>query len=764
MSIVRKIIKFIFIIAFIAISCASFVQVEAAERSAAVIRVHGPFSTERLRAAEREVERVKGEGAEVIVFEFSDQGRSFASYSQLARTIRRLHDKEQIETIAYIPEKALGMTLLAVFACESIVADAYAEIGRVLPLPKIISDDEDISAYVSVSVQRVVNKIRSFAEAGGHDPLVAAAMADKKIMLYEIVQDGQRKLVDQAGFEKYTQRSEPAWQMKGSGPVVGANQTLLLDGQRAKGLGLVIGLAENRDELAERWSLLWMESSLVGQADDDEPNQVSEKADGESVEHRLFDPNQEHKAVVIVCAEMVDDGMYESIKRRTEAAIDDGATYIIYQIDTFGGALHSAISIWDYFMHEVAPRAHTVAYIPTKAISAGALISVACNDIIMKKSTQIGDCAPIIMGGKLEGVEREKAESPTRSYFEAAAAENGYPVALCKAMVTINLKVYRVRNLETGKNEYFEEDDLPKDSYRYDLESKKLVVKGDQLLTWYADKAVEHGLARVVVDDLEGALTFLEKRDSVSFDRPVETVETNWSEEIVRWLNSPAVAGILLMAGLLGVYAELNSPGLGLPGAVAVIAFTVLFGSKYMIGLANWWEILVFLIGIGLLIIEIFIFPGFGVAGITGVFLIFFSFIAMMVANEPGQLPIPQAPMEWEGLERNFYSSLIALVGFFIGAYLITRYLPKIPLANRLVLSGSAGQGASQTILSDRPQEKPAVSVGDQGETKTELRPSGLAKFACGSFNVVSRGQFIEAEREVVVVEIEGNSIVVKEI
>jgi len=185
----------------------------------------------------------------------------------------------------------------------------------------------------------------------------------------------------------------------------------------------------------------------------------------------------------------------------------------------------------------------------------------------MKKATLIGDCAPIIMGGgKLEGVEREKVESPTRTYFVNAAKANGYPVALCKAMVTMNLEVYQVKNLQTNEYEYFEEEDLPTDSFVYGLEGKKLIVKGDQLLTLGADEAYSYGLARVVVDDLEEAVAFLEGRDKVAFGRPVETVDTNWSEGVVRWLNSPAVTGILLMVGLLGVYAELNSPGLGFRG------------------------------------------------------------------------------------------------------------------------------------------------------------------------------------------------------
>ncbi|KPK73369.1 MAG: hypothetical protein AMJ79_15150, partial [Phycisphaerae bacterium SM23_30] len=387
--------------------------------------------------------------------------------------------------------------------------------------------------------------------------------------------------------------------------------------------------------------------------------------------------DQTPKAVVIVCADMVDLGMYESIKRRTEIALADGATYLIYQIDTDGGLVDSARSIWDYLMHDVAQRGvKTVAYINKKAFSAGALISVACQDIIMKEAAQIGDCAPIMLGGTIEGVEREKMESPLRSYFDAAANLNGYPAALCRAMVTDSLEIYQVENTETGESEYFEKTDLPSDENKYDLKNKRIIVKEGELLTFTASEAFEHGLSRTVVkglDDqaLEEALVFLENRDAVKFPRPIEFFNTNWSEELVRWLTNPVVAGVLLMIAMIAIYVELNSPGLGLPGAVAVAAFAVLFGSKFLVGMANWWEIAVFFIGLALLATEIFVIPGFGIAGISGVGMIIFSFVAMMVRNAPDQSPIPVSPVDWQMFQNQLVWSLAGVVLFLVAAYFL---------------------------------------------------------------------------------------------
>jgi membrane-bound serine protease (ClpP class) len=222
------------------------------------------------------------------------------------------------------------------------------------------------------------------------------------------------------------------------------------------------------------------------------------------------------KAAVIPCKGLVDEALFESIKRRSQTAMAAGADYLIYEIGTYGGLVDAADSIAKYFIQIVGGRARTVAYVTTEAISAGALISVSCNDIIMRKSTTIGDCAPITLGGKLEGVEREKAESFVRAAFQRAAEANGYPELLLKAMVTMQTEVWRVKDLKTGQWELFEGETLPADANKYDVEGAEEIVGPDELLTLTASQAQEYGVARAVVDNLDGALAFLEGRDGRS--------------------------------------------------------------------------------------------------------------------------------------------------------------------------------------------------------------------------------------------------------
>ena len=199
---------------------------------------------------------------------------------------------------------------------------------------------------------------------------------------------------------------------------------------------------------------------------------------------------QDVKAAVIICEGMIDNGLFESIKRRTRKALNEDAEYLIFEISTYGGMLQSADDISKYFILDIGKKVHTVAYITTEAISAGAMVSVSCQDIIMRENTTIGDCAPIVIGGKLEGVEREKVESFTRAAFMRAAEANGYPAGLLKAMVTMQTVVYKVKNLEVDKFEFFEDDELPKDPNKYDLDNKELIVKDDELLTLTASEAL----------------------------------------------------------------------------------------------------------------------------------------------------------------------------------------------------------------------------------------------------------------------------------
>ncbi len=471
------------------------------------------------------------------------------------------------------------------------------------------------------------------------------------------------------------------------------------------------------------------------------------------------------KAAVIICKGLIDDGLYKSIRRRTEAALEQDVKYLIYEIQTYGGLVDAADDISKYLILEVGKKAHTVAYITSEAISAGAMISVSCKDIIMLENTTIGDCAPLQLGGELEGVEREKAESFIRAVFMRAAEANGYPKPLLKAMVTMQTEVYRVKNIESGEYEFFEGDQVPTDANKYNIGEKELIVRNNEILTLTASKAQEYGIAREVVDGLEGVLDFLEKRDSVEFVEEPVVLETNWSEEMVRWLNSPVVLSVLVLLALLGVYVELNTPGLGLAGLVAVICFAIIVGSKYLIGMANWVEVALFIAGVLLLMLEIFVLPGFGIAGILGIVCILAGLFGMLVRNPPGELPWPHTPLDWQLFANGILAIAIAFVCFAVLAWMLTKYLPKMQFLSGLILVPSAVKSVSEvqvSMTSPPESQTKGVQVGEVGKVVSTLRPTGKARFGERVVDVVAVAEFIDKDTEVEIIEIHGNRVVVR--
>ncbi|MBN1806738.1 MAG: hypothetical protein JW837_15930 [Sedimentisphaerales bacterium] len=488
---------------------------------------------------------------------------------------------------------------------------------------------------------------------------------------------------------------------------------------------------------------------------------TAEEADKDPAERKKV------KAAVIICEGMIDNGLFESIKRRSRNAIDEGAEYLIFEISTYGGMLQSADDISKYLILDIGKKIHTVAYITTEAISAGAMISVSCQDIIMRENTTIGDCAPIVIGGKLEGVEREKVESFTRAAFMRAAEANGYPASLLKAMVTMQTVVYKVKNIEADKFEFFEDDELPKDPNKYDLDNKELIVKDDELLTLTASKAFEYGIARAQVKNRTEALEYLAKRDKVSFTDELIVLKTNWSEEMVRWLNSPGVMAVLVLLALLGVYIEFNTPGIGLPGLVAVICFAIIIGSKYLIGLANWVEVAIFILGILLLLIEFFVLPGFGVAGFAGIICIFAGIFGMLIKNPPNRLPWPQDAIAWHEFTWGVIGLALGFAGFVIIVGLLSKYLPGIRFLSGLSLAPTVLRqgGEMQVSMTTQPENKiSSVNTGETGEVVSKLRPTGKARFGEAIVDVVAEGDFLDKGTKVKIIDIHGNRVVVKKL
>jgi len=479
-------------------------------------------------------------------------------------------------------------------------------------------------------------------------------------------------------------------------------------------------------------------------------------------------PRQVNVAFVIPMREMITTKTYKALKRKVVHCRAAGAELIVFDMDTWGGEAMAALDIARLLKVELEDI-YTVCYVRTRAVSAGALIAMACDEIIMTNTGKLGDAAPIAMGGKLEGVEREKIETVLRKEFAESARRNGYPAALAESMVTITREVWLVRNKATGELRYVLRKDFagkvaaspgattapsnPKG--QWDL--MRVLVTNKELLTVTPGEAKEYGFVRELIkaprgDELRGVM------EHYNVVGAAKVLSDNWSERLVEFLTTPAVVAFLFFAAILCGYIEMNTPGFGVAGSLALVCFAVIFGSRFLVGMAAWWEIALFVVGLALIAVEVFVLPGFGVAGISGILCCVVGLLAMLVDNPPDRLPIPSTSLSWSTFTNGVLALMVGFITALVAAALLAKYLPKTPVAGRLILAGP-------TIEPISPAEQGApihkVRVGATGTVKATCRPVGQVWIEDALVDAIADGEFISAGAKVKVVKVEGNRIVV---
>lgn len=448
---------------------------------------------------------------------------------------------------------------------------------------------------------------------------------------------------------------------------------------------------------------------------------------------------------VIPVSGTVDPGMSAFLERACREAAQAPDSLVVFEINTFGGRVDSALEIVDTLL--TVPADQSIAFVEKKAISAGALIALSCGELVMRPATTIGDCAPITYSQEGPQMMGEKFQSPIRAKFRALAKRNGYPEALAEAMVTPEKIVYAVEI--DGAKKYMDGpafDDLtPAEKDR--VTAKKTVVEKGELLTMSAAEALALGFSSMTVSSID---EMLNKRGNGPYSQT--RIDPSWSETMVRFIGS--IAPILMMIGLAALYMEMKAPGFGIPGLVGLACLAIVFLNQYMVGLADYTELLIIVLGVVLMAIEVFVLPGFGFAGFAGIFCIV---AGLILTFQDFVIPDPDIPWETEIFLNNVIKVLGAyLVSFFMGLFFIRYVLPRLSTAAEgPYLTSSLREAHSDSSEARR------VHAGDTGVAMTALRPSGKVKIGVDVFDVVTENEFIERDAQVVVSEISGNRIIV---
>ncbi len=421
------------------------------------------------------------------------------------------------------------------------------------------------------------------------------------------------------------------------------------------------------------------------------------------------------KVYILPVRDNIAPPMVYLFRRGVKEAMEAGAGVLILDMETNGGRLDSTkeiIEILNQF------KGLTVTYVNGDAYSAGAFIAVATQRIYMAPQSVIGAAAPILMtpGGGIEQMPstvEAKMTSAVAARVRASAQKNGHDPQVVEAMI--------------NKNK------------RLEIDGQVLNEEGQILTLTDIEAAHQYGdppkplLSLGTVDTLESLVKQLGFDDAA-----VVRVEPTGAERLASWLN--ILSPLLLLIGIVGIYFEIKTPGFGLPGIVGLIAFALYFLGSYVAGFSGMEWLLVFILGLVLVVLELFLFPGTIVVGLAGAALMLVALVMAMVDVYPGGPALPSPGQ----LQLPLAQILIAFLGAAGAVWLLGLILPKTNLYDRLVSTSTSGDRGVDALA-----RRQAAQLGRVGETLSPLRPGGKAQFGEDILDVISQGELVERGRKV---------------
>ena len=398
-----------------------------------------------------------------------------------------------------------------------------------------------------------------------------------------------------------------------------------------------------------------------------------------------------------------------------ESAIAAKADYILLDLNTYGGLVSDADSIRTKLMRCEIP---TIAFIRNNAASAGALISIACDSIYMQTGSTIGAAAVVNQDGSYA---EEKYQSYMRNKMRATAEATNRDPDIAEGMVNPNVEI-------EGITEY-----------------------GD-IITFTVEDALKHGYCNGKAETMEEVFELMGLVNPEVVKHKVST-----TEKLIQFLVKPAVSGVLLLVLLGGIYFELQTPGVGFPLAASAIAAILYFAPQYLEGFAANWEIILFVLGLGLLMLELFVIPGFGVAGIAGIAAIMISLALALVKNIDG--------FDFSFVPAAELASAFLMVSgtMVIGVVMLlfaSNNLSQTRVFKRLALNTE--ETKEQGYVISASSEK--VNLGKEGVVIADLRPAGKIEIDEVQFDAQSDGEYLIVGTKVKVKGQQGAYLIVNKI
>jgi membrane-bound serine protease (ClpP class) len=388
------------------------------------------------------------------------------------------------------------------------------------------------------------------------------------------------------------------------------------------------------------------------------------------------------------------------------------------------------------------------------------MIALGCDEIFVAPNANIGDIIPLSMreDGWAEHAP-EKILSMLREMLNELAEKKGRPPALLESMADQDLVVYQVTHIETLARSYMSEQELEAEAGIWAKGPVVPETREGVALTINGERAYELGLAEEPVNDFKE----LKQRTGIPVRQIVPASKQTWVDTMVAVLKHPAATFLLFLIGLICIYLEVYTMT-GFFGIGAALCFSIFFWSRFLGGTAGWLEVILFFFGVGLILLEIFIVPGFGVFGITGGLSVVFSII---LASQT--FVIPRTSEQVGELTRTMGTLCGAVVSVLFLAVFAGNFVRRIPGLRNLILApptdDDAGPVLDPAIAGGRTTqigEQDPTLVSKHGVAFSMLRPAGRARIDGKLIDVVSEGEFLEAGTAIEVTEVSGNKVVVR--
>ncbi len=423
-------------------------------------------------------------------------------------------------------------------------------------------------------------------------------------------------------------------------------------------------------------------------------------------------------------------GIWRQTKQAFEAADSLGADLFLIHMNTYGGTVLDADSIRTKILQSKIP---VIVFVDNNAASAGALISIAADSIYMRPGGSIGAATVVNQTGTAMP---DKFQSYMRSIMRATAEAQG-----------------KVPVVERGDTIYkWRRDPIIAEAMVDPSVYIKDIIDTGKVLTFTPSEAIRYGFSEGTAENVEEVLAKVGMEGATI----VEYIPT-WLEKIIGFLVHPVVSGLLIMAIIGGIYFEMQTPGIGFPLGVAVLAAVTYFAPLYLEGLAENWEILVFLAGLILIMVEIFVIPGFGVSGVIGLILAFTGLTLSLIDN---------IVFDFQHVNMDRVGTAIVTVvigvsgGFFLSLWASSR-----------LFGAHSGLFRNMALHTVQNVDEGFVSIdnsllllkGKTGTAHTVLRPGGKAEIDGEIYDAVTSGEFIDRGKQIVVIKVETTQLYVEE-